>query len=274
MRNRRLLGALLACSATLISLTAAKPCAAQAPLSGDVTMTLLKVVKQKGKKYLQTQTGELLPISGDNIAKDAAAVAIYRDSSANYWYVNKEGQPTAIPPEKVHWAVQTIEAQRELKQAGVPNPELASQGAQSTSQAPVQQTTIVQSPNNGSGGGSTAAAMLGTGAMAMTGGMLGGMLGAAISDDNHWCGVPYGAPMYHEGNRGYYNNNGSKVYVNNEHNQALMDQWNHQGQWQNRNNWQNQMQHAEPSSQPLQSSHHERSFRRQEGWGGFRRGRR
>jgi hypothetical protein len=208
-------------------------------------MTLFKVVTQKGKRYLETQTGEMLPIEGDKIARDAKALAVYRDAQANYWFINKNGQPTQIPPEKVQWAVNTIMAERQVKEAGLP----VGSVPPAATQAPVQQTTIVESPNNGGNG---AAAMVGTGAMAMGGAMMGSMLGAAITDTNHWYGVPYGAPIYREGARGYYNNNGNRVYVNNAHNTDLFRQYNAQGAWDHRENW--------------GADHHAFGG----GWGGFR----
>lgn len=219
-------------------------------LSQNVTMTMFKIVDQKGKKFLETQTGEMLPISGKNLDKDAQMLAVYRDNNSNYWYINKDGQPTAIPPEKVQWAINSISEQKYAKESisatANANAAVYPPGAYP---APVQQTTIVNESSNNSG-----SSALGVGMAAAAGGMVGGLVGGAI-DGNHYYGVPYGAPVYRGGGsaHGYYvNNSGNKVYVNNEHTNAVEKQWNQQGSWDNRSNW----------SQHMDGSH--------EGWGGFR----
>lgn len=224
-------------------------------LSQNVTMTMFKVIDQNGKKYLETQTGEMLPISGKNLDKNAQMVAIYRDQNANYWFINKNGQPTSIPAEKVQWAINSISEQRYAKESTYPGATAYQGGAYPPGTYPpgypVQQTTVVQEPSNNSG-----SSALGVGVAAAAGGMVGGLVGGAI-DGNHYYGVPYGTPIYRgEGAHGYYyNNSGNKVYVNNEHVDPVVHQWNQQGAWDNRSEW----------SQHLNSASHE-------GWGGFHAG--
>jgi hypothetical protein len=254
-------------------------------------MVLLRVIKQNGQKYVETQTGELLPITGEHLAKDATAVAIYRDNGNNYWFIDKQGQPMAIPPEKVQWAINSIEQQRAAKQAAAMTPNPYGQAPQGypTGTAPVQQTTIV---NPSSSGGSSGMGAVGTGLAAAGGAMAGSMIGAAINDNNHYYGMPYGAPMYRgEGNHPYYNDpNGNKVYVNNAHNNNVTNQWNKQGNWDNRNQWANQQPKPTPQGDNLASAQQNENGRKRfrdrgnkegqggaagrssgdrDGWGGF-----
>ncbi len=209
---------------------------ADAQMSGNVTMELFKVGETKGQRYLQTPTGEVLPIKGDQLAHDATAVAIYRDVNNNYWFINKQGQPTSIPPEKVQWAINEISTQRLAKEStGPQSGSYQSNGTNpSNGQAPVQQTTIIQQPSSGSG--SSGMGMLGAGVAAAGGAMLGSMVGSAI-DGNHYYGMPYGTPMYRDNHGGYYMNKGNKVYVNNSHTEPVVNQWKQQGDWDHRNEW-------------------------------------
>lgn len=207
------------------------PASAQGTMGGNTSMMLLRVIKMNGQKYIETQTGETLPISGEHLAKDATAVAIYRDSGNNYWFIDKSGQPMSIPPQKVQWAINSVAQQRQAKEAtaaGMPS------ATGYTNPAP-SNTTII---NNGTGSsGSNGMGMVGTGLAAAGGAMAGAAIGDAINDNNHYYGIPYGAPMYHDQyNHGYYNNAAGKpVYVNNSHNQNVMNQWNKQGNWDNHN---------------------------------------
>lgn len=235
------------------------------PISGNVTMTLFKIIEQKGKKYLETPTGETVPIAGKHLAKDASLVAVYRDSQNNYWFINKDGQPTAIPPQKVQWAVSEISEQRLAKEQT--QAALAAQAAGSsqypTGQAPVQQTTIIQGPGNAGGSGS-GASMVGTGLAAAGGAMLGGLIGDAMYDGNHYYGIPYGTPMYRGGAAPFYaDNSGNRVYVNNSHITPINDQWAHQGEWNNRDQWT-----RAAASEGARNDFTGRRFH--EGWGGFR----
>jgi len=234
------------------------------PVSGKVSMTLFKIVEQKGKKNLETPTGEFVPISTKHLAKDATMIAVYRDSQNNYWFINKEGKPTPIPPQKVQWAVNQISEQRlakEQTQAAIAAEQSAgnysNNGYANSGQAPVQQTTIIQQPSSGSGSGAVAG-YVGTGLAAAGGAMVGGLIGDSLYDNNHFYGAPYGAPLYRDGNRSYYVNNGNRVYLNNSHLNAVNNQWDHQGEWNNRDSW----------SEGTHEDHLDRGFR--EGWGGFR----
>jgi len=244
----------------------------QAPGSDQVTMMLFKIVKSKGQKYLVTQTGDRIPISGENLAKDATTVAVYRDASQNYWFINKEGAPTPIPPQKVQWAINVVKSERAAEFQGY-------QPVQNTvpgSTAPVQQTTIIQSPQSGSSGGGAVV----TAAAAMGGGLLGGMIGGAIDDNNHYYGMPYGAPMYHDGAGVYhYNPSGSRVYVNNEHNNQISNQFNQQGDWDHRNQWSNNLNDQPHPTANNAAENHAGDYGNRghegfgggghEGWGGF-----
>ena len=243
----RNLSLVIALSATM-SGADAQPAAAPNPDAQNVTMTMFKIITRKDHKFLETQTGETLPIEGKNIDKNAQMLAVYRDANANYWFINKHGEPTSIPPSKVQWAINDISEQRYAKEHAYPpvgGPNTSTTYQQGVGYpAPVQQTTIVNQPGS-SGGGA----------------MVGGLIGDSMYGGNHYYGVPYGAPLYHEGNRGYYNNNGNKTYINNAHTDPVMKQWNQQGNWADHDHWNN------TGGEKLKSEPH-RSFH--EGWGGFR----
>lgn len=238
--------------------------APMAPMSGQVTMMLFRVVKSGDQQCLLTPAGKLLPVPGNNIPADITTVPIYRDAANNYWYTNRQGQPVAISPDKVNWAVRYLESQ--------PGPNMGMMPQQGMGyQPPVQQTTIIQQPpqqqsssnssSNSSGSGSSA---LGTGLAAAGGAMMGSMIGDAMYHPyssgygygSSYYGMPYGTPMYREGsNVYYYNNSGNKTYVDaTKENQAMVNQWNHQGNWNDRNAWANTQnanataQHAENRS--------------------------
>jgi hypothetical protein len=235
--------------------------------SSQVTMTLFKIEKNHGQKFLVTQAGDKIPISGDQLAKDATSLAVYRDANANYWFINKYGNPTSIPPEKVQWAINVVKSERAAEFQGYQP--AANTTNSSGSSAPVQQTTIIQNPNGSSSGGAAGTAV--TAAAAMGGGLLGGMIGGAIDDNNHYYGMPYGAPMYHDGAGMYhYNPEGSKVYVNNEHTNQVANQFNNVGDWDHRNQWQNNLQNDHPAANDGNLANHAKSFSgSHEGWGGF-----
>ncbi|HEY9718896.1 MAG TPA: hypothetical protein V6C69_15595 [Trichormus sp.] len=241
------------------------------PGSSQVTMTLFKIEKNHGQKFLVTQSGDKIPVSGDQLAKDAASLAVYRDANANYWFINKYGNPTSIPPEKVQWAINIVKSERAAEFQGL-QPGANTTTNSSGSSAPVQQTTIIQNPNGSSNGSGAGMAM--TAAAAMGGGLLGGMIGGAIDDNNHYYGMPYGAPMYHDGAGMYhYNSAGNRVYVNNEHTNQVANQFNNVGDWDHRNQWQNNMQNhpnAATAANNGNLENHAKSFSgSHEGWGGF-----
>lgn len=230
------------------------------PGSGQVTMTLFKVEKSHGQKFLITPMGDKIPISGDQLAKDATSLAVYRDANANYWFINKYGNPTPIPPDKVQWAINVVKSERAAEFQGY-QPSTNNSGTGSS--APVQQTTIIQNPNGGSSGGAAGMAM--TAAAAMGGGLLGGMIGGAIDDNNHYYGIPYGAPLYHDGAGVYhYNPAGNRVYVNNAHNNQITNQFNNMGDWDHRDQWQNNLKNDNNLANGA-----DKAFGSHHGWGGF-----
>lgn len=258
-----------ALSATLMTASSGVILAAlgqEQPMPGgaNVSMILFRIVSKDGKKFLETPTGEMLQVDKSKIGRDATTLAVYRDGANNVWYINKDGQPTPVPPQRVQQAIATIYAQREAKgmttmpppgaappQYGYPAPP-----AGYPYPYPPSSTTIIQEPsnNNNSNG---AASMAVTGLAAAGGALAGAAIGDAMYapyGGYHYNGVPYGTPIYHDGARGYYNNNGNKVYVNNEHNNNVMNQWNKQGNWDNRQAW------SHPETTPTTNK---------EGWGGF-----
>ena len=215
----------------------------------QLTMTLYQVATgQDGRQYVITRNGMQLPIPGAGVAPGAQQIAVYRDPQSNFWFQDRNGQPVEVTAAQLQWAID----QRYGQQMSAP----LTQTPQ-----PVQQTTIVEQPAQSSGGSSNssgggAGSVVATGLAAAAGGAVGGLISGAMNGTNNYYGMPYGAPLYRDGNRAYYNNNGKKVYVNqNNNNKHVINQWDHQGRWNDRDKWANR-------TKPLEPNRTERSFGR------------
>jgi hypothetical protein len=118
---------------------------------------------------------------------------------------------------------------------------------------------------------------VGVGLAAAGGAIAGSAIGAAIMDNNHYWGIPYGAPVYREPyNRPYYQDkSGNNVYVNNKHNEPVINQWNQQGAWDNRSTWAPGNAPNQNGTAPEQNhaDNHPPNKHYHEGWGGFNGGR-
>lgn len=258
--------------ACLLSFASISPVVAQTNgPDPNVSMIVFPIVKQGSQQFVVTPKGFHIAIPGKGIASNAKEVIVYQDAEKNYWYVNKHGEPTPIPPQQVQDALMQVQQQMNAANAAQMGGQY--QGGQPpqqyAGQPPVQQTTIVEQPNN-NGGNGTGAAVAGMAGMA--GGMVAGAAMSGAWNQPSYYGVPYGHPLYHgEGGNNYYvNNNGEKAYVNNQqynknvnaaatqynnNKQAAntfnnksansaFDQWNKQGQWKDKDQWSKGLQSA------------------------------
>lgn len=230
MLKRKMESSLLSVTA-LFGITAFEQAFAQGAPDG-MAMTLLPVIHEHSHEFIITPRGYKVQIPGTGLARNASQVAVYQDPQQNFWYINKRGEPTQVPPNVMQSVYAQVQAQMNGSVPGAPA---------GSSQAPVQQTTIVQQPST-----------TGAGAAAL-GAFAGAATGAALTNPapyyNHpYYGVPYGKPVYHggvnnSGNSYYYYNNGQKQYVNaNNNNQKVFSEFNKQGNWNERNTWSKNLQ--------------------------------
>jgi hypothetical protein len=209
------------------------PAAAQP--SPQVAMIMLRVEHNKGKDFIVTPKGLRAQVPGKGISSKATAVAVYQDPQQNYWYIDKNGEPTAVRPQVLQSVMAQFNAEVQQRQTVAP---LASGVAGTAGGAPVQQTTIINQPAGGGSGGGGGA--MGMASMAMSGTALGMSIGALSENSNHgYYGVPYGKPIYQDNHRYYYNNDSKKAYIApNSNNKEYFNQFNKQGNWNDRQNWQ------------------------------------
>lgn len=222
--------------------------------AANVSMTLFPVVREaNGATYILTPRGFKVNIPGVGISPNATTVSVFQDQDRNYWYIDRNNCPTEVTAQQLQWAMTQINAEAAQAQnaaygkpmpGGYPNQAGYGYGMppQQPQQPAAPQTVVVQQEqpqSGGSGGGSSA---LGTGLAAAGGAALGSVLTNSIYDSAHpyYGGMPYGVPMYREGNGRYYYNNpaGNKVYVAPHNDTAnITKQWDQQGTWNNRQNW-------------------------------------
>jgi len=184
--------------------------------SGASGISMIMYPVQRGSdglQYLITPAGHRVHIPGLGIAPDAAQVSVYRDQSNQFWYINLNGQVTAVTPQQLEWASAQIKAQ-----SGAP-PALPSQSSVPGAN--------MMAPQSG------------------TPGQMPGSAGPSSSPDNSYYssnqaysggfnGIPYGTPINMEGSGqySYTGPNGDRQYVSpTPQNSAQFSQWQKQIPW-------------------------------------------
>jgi hypothetical protein len=214
---------------------------AAAQPNSQLAMIMLRVEHNKGKDFIVTPRGLRAQVPGKGISSKATAVAVYQDPQQNYWYIDKNGEPTAVRPQVVQSVMAQFNAEVQQTQAVAPSASGVTGTAGTAGGAPVQQTTIInQPPAGGTSGGGGGAGAMGMASMAMGGTALGMSIGALANSSNHgYYGVPYGRPIYQDNHRYYYNNDSKKAYIApNSNNKEYFNQFDKQGNWNDRQNWQ------------------------------------
>jgi hypothetical protein len=205
-----------------------------------------------GQQYLTTRAGYQVALPGLGIDPNATQVAAYQDAQNNFWYINRNGQPTAVSPPQMQNIMSQIQQQQMMRQSAMPKeggyPPQSMPPPQAPTAAP-QQSTVINNPAPSSGASGSSA--LGTGLSAGLGAAVGAGLSNAIYNNNNnqypyggygYGGMPYGTPVYREPSGQYYYNNpaanGTKVYVApNASNTPYFNQYQQQGNWSDKDKW-------------------------------------
>ena len=64
-----------------------------------------------GQQAIYTKAGYRLTIPGLGIAPNASQIAVYRDPQNNYWYVDKNGNPTPVSAQQMQSVMSQIQTQ-------------------------------------------------------------------------------------------------------------------------------------------------------------------
>jgi len=178
-----------------------------------------------GKQYITTKAGYKVSVPGLGIAPNAGQIAVYRDPQNNFWYVDKNGNPTPVSPQQMQSVMsqmQTQSMQRGQVQYGQYPQRMPPQNMYGQAAAPAAAAAPVaaapsqpqQSSNNNNG-----SSALMTGLAAAGGAAMGSMVTNSMYNNNNsqygYGGVPYGAPVYKQPDGQYYyaNQAGKPVYV-------------------------------------------------------------
>jgi hypothetical protein len=175
-----------------------------------------------GQQSIYIKAGYKLTIPGLGIAPNASQIAVYRDPQNNFWYVDKNGNPTPVSAQQMQSVmsqIQTQSMQRGQVQYGQYPQGMPPQNAYGQTSAPVAAAPppapaapAQSSNNNGS------SAMM-TGLAAAGGAAMGSMVTNSMYNNNNsqygYGGVPYGTPVYKQPNGQYYyaDQAGKPVYV-------------------------------------------------------------
>jgi hypothetical protein len=188
------------------------------------------------QQYITTRAGYKVALPGIGIDPNATQLATFQDAQNNFWYVNKNGQPTPVSAEQMQSVMAQIQQQQVMRQGQYPQyPQQASAPVQTAAPQPQQSTAPQQSSGSGSSGNS---AMV-SGLAAAGGAALGAGVVNAINNNNNnqypygYGGVPYGQPIYRQATGQYYYNNaaGAHTYVTpNTNTTAYFNQYEQQQQ--------------------------------------------
>lgn len=196
-------------------MAAGQPVAGQAMGNQGLGMILLPVqMGPDGQQYITTRAGYQVAVPGLGIDRNASQIAAFQDAQNNFWYINKNGQPTPVSAQQMQSIMGQVQQQQMQRQAEMNRypqamPNQATYPPQAAPAAPAAQTPA---PSSGSGSGNSAMV---SGLAAAGGAAVGAGLVNAINNNNNeyphpsygYGGVPYGQPIYRQPNGQYYYNN-------------------------------------------------------------------
>ncbi len=181
-----------------------------------VGMILLPVERgTDGQQYITTRAGYKLAIPGVGISPDATQIATFQDAKNNFWYVNKNGQPTPVSQEQMQNFMGQMQQQQMMRQSGYGMPQGGYPQQQPMQQAaPAAAAPVAAAPAAAPSSGSGNSALI-SGLSAAGGAALGAGVVNAFNNNNNqypygsYGGVPYGQPIYKAPTGQYYYNNPS-----------------------------------------------------------------
>jgi hypothetical protein len=222
-------------------------------VTSQSSMCILPIIKgADGQQYIVTRAGYQVNIPGLGVAKDAKEIEVYADGKKHFWYVDRNGRSVKMSDQQVEWGLSQVNVQAQAAQRQAMQAPLAGQASmeqpgtmlQPNSMAMpyavpnqpttvvVQPTTVIQSEPQGHVSASGNSALV-NGLVTAGSAAAGAAAGAALTNSiykNNYYGVPYGTPIYHGGNKYYYNgSNGHRVYV--APNAHYTNQWQHEQEY-------------------------------------------
>jgi hypothetical protein len=223
------------------------------PATSQSSMCILPIIKgADGQQYIVTRAGYQVNIPGLGVSKDAKEIELYADGKKHFWYVDRNGRSVKMSDQQVEWGLSQVNFQAQAAQKQAMQAPLAGQASiehtgtmlqSNAGQEPyavpnaattvvVQPTTVIQSQPQGQVSPSANSGLV-NGLVTAGSAAAGAAAGAALSNSmyrNNYYGVPYGTPIYHGGNKYYYNGgNGHRVYV--APNAHYTNQWQHEQQY-------------------------------------------